>query len=165
MAQDARIGGVRVTGMFHWTVVDGEAMTNKLAALIQSWLDAHPGETLADVARRADISKSTVYARVGKGAVLREMPEEATLVGLARGTGLDLAMLRSAALESIGGESLSTDRPEIPELDVIRAMMADMDEWDRQELVEDAARIRERRRRERERRDANHSPQGNGSPE
>ncbi|MGQ5653748.1 helix-turn-helix domain-containing protein, partial [Streptomyces sp. EKR5.2] len=64
-------------------------MPNTLQELIKSKLD-QKGWSYSDVARRGGISRSTVH-HLATSARLAQMPQQATLEGLARGLGVPVA--------------------------------------------------------------------------
>lgn len=107
---------------------------NALQKLIAEYLADNPGETHSSIARRAGMSRSTVYsiATVEKRV---QTPNPETITALARGMGMTLERVRKAAADAAGY------RLDVPaELDsdegrLIVAAFADLDDERKRELA------------------------------
>ncbi len=85
-----------------------------------------------DVARRGGISKSTVH-HLATSERPAQMPQAATLSGLARGLGLPLDLVRRAAAQSCG-IYVYDSAPE-PEVDVLIASLQQLSAQDRRHVA------------------------------
>lgn len=89
---------------------------NRLQRLIQDWLDAHPGETLADLARRGAIRPSTMYS-LARTEQRRQTPHPDTIAALSRALDVSEEEVRAAAGDAAGyGQPPSEDDPLLVEL-------------------------------------------------
>lgn len=110
-------------------------MPNTLQELIKSKLD-QKGWSYSDVARRGGISRSTVH-HLATSARLAQMPQQATLEGLARGLGVPVAPIHRAAAEAAGVHVYFENSPEIadPEVEILIASVHKLSPTDRRHVA------------------------------
>ncbi|MFE1850677.1 helix-turn-helix domain-containing protein [Streptomyces sp. NPDC002387] len=110
-------------------------MPNTLQELIKSKLD-QKGWSYSDVARRGGISRSTVH-HLATSARLAQMPQQATLEGLARGLGVPVAPIHRAAAEAAGVHVYFENPPEIadPEVEILIASVHKLSPTDRRHVA------------------------------
>ncbi|MGW2948516.1 helix-turn-helix domain-containing protein, partial [Streptomyces sp. NPDC001226] len=103
--------------------------------LIKSKLD-QKGWSYSDVARRGGISRSTVH-HLATSARLAQMPQQATLEGLARGLGVPVAPIHRAAAEAAGVHVYFENAPEIadPEVEILIASVNKLSPTDRRHVA------------------------------
>lgn len=87
---------------------------NALQELIASYLRDHPGEDYASIGRRGGLSRQTVRDNATK-ETRRQTPHPDTIAGLARGMNLPVEMVKAAAREAAGYQSLRPDEINTPE--------------------------------------------------
>ncbi|MDX3265474.1 helix-turn-helix transcriptional regulator [Streptomyces sp. MI02-2A] len=110
-------------------------MPNTLQELIKRKLD-QKGWSYSDVARRGGISRSTVH-HLATSARLAQMPQQATLEGLARGLGVPVAPIQRAAAEAAGVHVYFENAPEIadPEVEILIASVHKLSPTDRRHVA------------------------------
>ena len=111
------------------------AVPNTLQEMIKKKLD-HKGWSYSDVARRGGISRSTVH-HLATSAQLAQMPQRATLEGLARGLGVPVAPVLRAAAEAAGINVYFENTPEIadPEVEILVASVQKLSPTDRRHVA------------------------------
>lgn len=108
---------------------------NALQQLIQQWLDAEPGRSIRDLARRGGFrSPSTLHALMARDAPA-SLPRKETLRKLAHGLEQPMATVESAAAEAAGFRAEKLDG-ESQEVQAWLALLGDLPESKRQELWE-----------------------------
>lgn len=125
---------------------------NALQRLIQRYLDEHPGETYASIARRGNIKAGTVQA-VAKRPRKRQMPTHETLEGLARGMSMSLDVVEQAARQAAGINAtvieIGTDDEDVM---MLLAVSRELDPERLRELARRARYLREEMEEEQRRR-------------
>ena len=106
-------------------------VSHPLQALMRERLE-EKNWSYRDVARRGGISKSTVH-HLATAERPAQMPQAATLSGLARGLALPLDLVRRAAAQSCGIYVYATT-PE-PEVDVLIASLQQLSPQDRHHVA------------------------------
>lgn len=126
---------------------------NAVQRLIQSYIDEHPGESYASIARRAGMPRQTVYA-LAKRSQARQTPRPDTIKKLAKGLGTSEAVVRAAAGATAGYAAESNHGTQEIVSEQRRLLIAVLDELDAERLAAVERRARALHQEQIEERDA-----------
>lgn len=135
----ARLKIVRCTAFYSTGVrpaarEGNDLLVNPLQQLIQDWLDADPTHSVGVLARRGDFpSRNTIYAILNRDAPAT-VPRDETLKRLARGLGVPLHTVRTAAADAAGYRVESVDLS--PDMQTWVALLDELPEERRADLLE-----------------------------